>query len=163
MFRFFWVFPTNYKFPTIILTIVFLIGVMFSLMPYLHRPMRWEITKALGHIVVAPFGKVFFRTFFLADIITSTKIMLFDTTAMICFYASGEFNSDTPNSCVWQNPMEYAWAILPYWFRFWQCIRRFHDDRTNKNQLWNAFKYFWGIMAGVMAMMYKIEGEYRQD
>lgn len=101
MFRFFWVFDTNVKFPTIILTIIFLFGIMFNLLPWLHRPMRWEICQTLGHILAAPFGKVYFRTFFLADIITSVKIMLFDSTAMVCFYSSGEFDSNKPVSCVW--------------------------------------------------------------
>ena len=163
VFRFFWIFDSNFKFPTVILTIIFLFGIMFNFLPWLHRPMRWEICKTICHILIAPFGKVYFRTFFLADIITSIKIMLYDSTAMVCFYSSGEFLSEIPESCVWQNPMEYAWAILPYWWRFWQCIRRWYDDRSNTNQLWNAFKYFWGIMAGVMAMMYKIEGRYRAD
>jgi hypothetical protein len=71
VFRFFWVFESNFKFPTIFLTFVFLFVIMFNLLPWLHRPMRWEICKTLRHILVAPFGKVYFRTFFLADIITS--------------------------------------------------------------------------------------------
>jgi len=54
--------------------------------------------------------------------------------------------------------LPYYVAILPFWFRFWQCIRRVYDDRTNVTQLYNAFKYFWGIMAGLMTLMYKTNG-----
>jgi predicted permease len=44
--------------------------------------------------------------------------------------------------------MEYAWAILPYWWRFWQCIRRWYDDRSNKTNfgtLSSSFGESWQV------------------
>ncbi len=38
-----------------------------------------------------------------------------------------------------------------------QCLHRYHGDRSNVNQLYNAGKYFTGVVAGVLAMMYKLE------
>lgn len=55
----------------------------------------------LGHIIVAPFGLVKFRHFFLADVITSAKLMFNDADAMVCFYTSGEFDSIRPVTCTW--------------------------------------------------------------
>jgi hypothetical protein len=74
--------------------------------------------------------------------------MFTDATAMVCFYTSYDFDETTPITCAWQPDVNYAWAILPYWWRMWQCLRRWYDDRNNTNQLLNAGKYFWGVMAG---------------
>ena len=32
--------------------------------------------------------------------------------------------------------------FIPFWFRFWQCIRKFYKNRKLTIQLWNAGKYF---------------------
>lgn len=64
---------------------------MFNPLNLLYRVTRIEIIKVLGHILIAPFGPVKFRDFFLADVITSAKLMLSDATLMVCFYSSGEF------------------------------------------------------------------------
>ena len=87
--------------------------------------------------------------------------MLYDMTSMACFYTSGNFYESEPLTCSYVTPVSYAWGILPSWWRMMQCIKRNYNDRSNTNQLINAFKYFWGTTAGVMSMMYKIEGRYR--
>jgi hypothetical protein len=91
VFKFYWLFPDNTKVPTMILTAVFLLGIMFNPLNLLQRPTRFEIIKVIGEILIAPFGLVRFKHFFLADVITSAKLMLSDSTAMVCFYSSGEF------------------------------------------------------------------------
>lgn len=88
-FQFFWEFPTQPKLPTLLMTLIFLFGIMFNPFNMFHRPARIEICKTLGHVIVAPFGWVKFRHFFMADVITSAKIMLSDATSMVCFYTDG--------------------------------------------------------------------------
>lgn len=119
VFVFYWLFPDNTKIPTVGLTILFLLGIMFSPFNYLYRTTRFEIIRVLGQIIIAPFGLVKFKNFFLADVITSAKLMLSDSTAMVCFYTSGEFNSEYPVTCSWQPNLNYVWGIIPYWWRFW--------------------------------------------
>jgi len=89
VFKFYWDFPNNSKVPTILLTVVFVIVIMFNPLRVLYHIVRREICVVLGHIIIAPFGLVKFRHFFLADVITSAKLMFNDTDAMVCFYTSG--------------------------------------------------------------------------
>lgn len=119
VFVFYWLFPDNTKIPTVLLSILFLFGIMFSPLNNLYRPTRFEIIRVLGQIIIAPFGLVKFKHFFLADVITSAKLMLSDSTAMVCFYSSGEFRTDYPITCSWQPNLNYVWGIIPYWWRFW--------------------------------------------
>lgn len=111
----------------------------------------------LGHIVVSPFGIVKFKHFFLADVLTSAKLMFNDADAMVCFYTSRQLGSPTPVTCQWQGNLNYFWNIVPAWWRLMQCLKRYHEDRSNVNQLYNAGKYFTGVAAAVLAMMYKLE------
>lgn len=102
MFKFYWAFPDNSKVPTVILTVLFLVFIMFSPFNFLYRVARFEIIKVLGHIIISPFGLVKFRDFFLADVITSARLMLSDSTSMVCFYTSKEFLIETdPITCSW--------------------------------------------------------------
>ena len=58
-----------------------------------------------------------------------------------------------------------VWAIIshiiPFWFRFWQCIRKYVVNK-NKPQIFNAMKYFSKIMPGVIAIWAekKVGGNY---
>lgn len=133
-------------------------GMMFCPFNILNRPARIEILRVLFDVAFSPFRPVYFRNFFMADVITSSKLMLSDTCSMFCFYTSGEFRSDVPMTCTWVGQVGYMWGILPYWWRFWQCIRRCVDDRTLITQRYNALKYFINICAGVNAILYKTHG-----
>lgn len=131
---------------------------MFNPLNVIKRPARIEICYTLGNIIAAPFFVVKFRHFFLADVITSARLMLSDTTAMMCFYTSGEFTSSQPLTCMWATNLNYLWGMIPFWWRMLQCLRRYRDDRTNETQLWNALKYFISLMTGLSVMMYKLTG-----
>ncbi len=74
---------------------------MLNPLRVLHRIQRLEVVKTLKEIVIAPFGLVKFRHFFLADILISAKLMLNDGTAMTCFLVAGEWNSVSPVTCRW--------------------------------------------------------------
>ena len=87
--------------PTIALTLIFLLGLMFNPFPMFYRTPRFEIVKVLWEILISPFGLVKFRHFFLADVITSARLMLSDSTAMVCFYSSGDFRASAPIKCSW--------------------------------------------------------------
>ena len=87
--------------PVLVLTLIFLFGIMFNPFKVFHPKGRIEILRILGTIVIAPFGIVRFRHFFMADVITSSKLMLADNDAMICFYTSGDFTNTQPTPCMW--------------------------------------------------------------
>lgn len=105
---------------------------------------RKELLIVLWNILISPFGIVRFKHFFLADIITSFVNPLKDIGFMSCFYISGGFlKSDLPTNAKCEGLLSYTLiiAFLPYWFRFAQCLRRYHDTNL-KAHLVNAGKYF---------------------
>ena len=101
VFNFYWDFPNNTKIPTVLLTILFLLALMFNPTKMFYWVPRFEILKVMWEILIAPFGLVKFRHFFMADVITSAKLMLSDSCSMICFYSSGDFKSVDPVTCSW--------------------------------------------------------------
>lgn len=50
---------------------------------------RIELGRTLLHIIASPFGKVKFKHFFLADILTSMNYTLKDMGSIVCFFATG--------------------------------------------------------------------------
>jgi len=92
---------------------------MFNPFNVLHRPARMEIIFVFGNIFGAPFTPVKFRHFFLADVMTSARIMYSDATSMVCFFTVGDYNSYAPLKCIWASDLNYFWAMWPYWNRFW--------------------------------------------
>lgn len=113
VFKFYWDFPNNSKVPTMMLTFVFLVMIMFNPLKVLYRVARMEICCVLGNLIIAPFGLVKFRHFFLGNVIESSKLMLNDMDAMICFYTSAEFASTVPIKCGWQINTDYFWNMVP--------------------------------------------------
>jgi len=41
VFDWYWLFPKNNKVPTIFVASLFLLAIMFNILPWFHRPMRW--------------------------------------------------------------------------------------------------------------------------
>jgi hypothetical protein len=71
--------------------------------------------------VIAPFGKVRFKDFFLADVITSMGSPIVDMGISAAYFTSGKFeNRDSDIKKV--GPLKWwviAFAYLPYWWRYW--------------------------------------------
>lgn len=109
IFNFPWVYDDDVKYPTLVCVGLFAV-LMFFPMNMMFRPIaKWEITKAVGNILIAPFGDVKFRHFFLADIFTSVKISFVDASGMVCFFTSGDFDSEQPaTNCYWYADAIYA-------------------------------------------------------
>lgn len=63
-----------------------------------------------------------------------------------------------PLSCGYVTNLNYVWSMIPYWWRFWQCIHRVYYENGIMSQRYNAFKYFISFMAGFCTMMYKLTG-----
>ncbi len=118
------------KLPVIVMSIVFFL-IFFLPIRFFQGNFRLQLGKAILHILVAPFGAVKFRHFFIADVFTSAKIMFFDTASMVCFYESGDYRSSAGGiNCDWEVLYGYTFSVLPYWWRFWQCIHRYYYNRA---------------------------------
>jgi len=123
-----------------------------------YRRARLQLVLTFGNLVLAPFAAVGFKDFFLGDVITSARLMLFDSAAMACFYTSGEYKGNTPMTCSWQVNIGYLLSMLPFWWRLMQCLRRYYNDTSNVNQLYNAGKYTVALSTALFAMIYKLYG-----
>ena len=91
--------------------------------------------KCLAQIFIAPFGKVRFRDFFLADVITSMSTPLADL-GLISILLKDGMKTNKSDMSIYFIIMSFA----PYWWRFWQCINKWYK-LGNKLQLVNATKY----------------------
>jgi hypothetical protein len=84
-----------------------------------------------------------FRDFFLADVITSIGHPLVDIGITISYFTAGhweERDKDVNKKTGFLNVWIIAFAYLPYWWRFWQCINKW-KNQGNKMQLVNSCKY----------------------
>jgi hypothetical protein len=113
------VFPTDYQFPLIIMTVLFL-GFMFCPFNTGWRYARWEIILCYLRASISPFDSVKFRTFLIATSTSSVKNMFTDFGDMVCFYQNGNFQSNEPfPPCNWVGGWKHAWSVIPYWWRMW--------------------------------------------
>lgn len=121
---------------------------------HLYRSFRIETAKAFWQMFISPFGEVKFRHFFLADVLTSAKPIFIDSVAVTCFCYNRLHKAPTDLSYCGkpQIAIGYVLSVIPYWWRFMQCIRRYQDSDDVKN-LYNAAKYSTGIMSALLGIM----------
>ena len=117
---------------------------------------RLEVLKTIYNILISPFGKVKFRHFFLADIITSMAHVLQDTGTIGCFLASGNVLTSTKVTDLKEEcSAMFYWKIyvsfLPYWWRFAQCLHKYHDSKMKVNLL-NAAKYSTSLLVALASI-----------
>jgi hypothetical protein len=90
---------------------------------------RYELLYTISQIAIAPFGKVRFKDFFLADVITSMGHPIVDMGISCAYFTSNKF--ETRNSVVEKAGLLKFWVIafayLPYWWRYWQCINKWRN------------------------------------
>lgn len=83
---------------------------------------RIQLARTLWNILISPFGKVRFRHFFLADVITSMTGPLQHLFNIECYYQTQEFitgrSPDLKTDCTAAYYGNMVFGILPYWFRF---------------------------------------------
>ncbi|XP_066548656.1 xenotropic and polytropic retrovirus receptor 1 homolog isoform X1 [Amia ocellicauda] len=112
---------------------------------------RFWLLKLLFRVCTAPFHRVEFADFWLADQLNSLVIVLMDLEFLVCYY-SFELNWNKSNGLLPDNTghavcHSYSYGVraiiqcLPAWFRFVQCLRRYRDTKRAFPHLVNAGKY----------------------
>uniref|UniRef100_A0A674MA15 Xenotropic and polytropic retrovirus receptor 1b n=1 Tax=Takifugu rubripes TaxID=31033 RepID=A0A674MA15_TAKRU len=134
---------------------------------------RFWLLKLLFRVVTAPFHRVGFADFWLADQLNSLGVVLMDLEYMICFYSfeldwkkhDGLISSSGRDVC-----NSYSYGVraviqcLPAWFRFIQCLRRYRDSKRAFPHLVNAGKYSTSFFVVTFAALYNThKGESRAD
>uniref|UniRef100_A0A669DMZ2 Xenotropic and polytropic retrovirus receptor 1b n=1 Tax=Oreochromis niloticus TaxID=8128 RepID=A0A669DMZ2_ORENI len=121
---------------------------------------RFWLLKLLFRVVTAPFHRVGFADFWLADQLNSLVVVLMDLEYMICFYSfeldwtkhNGLISKDVCNS--YSYGVRAVIKCLPAWFRFVQCLRRYRDTKRAFPHLVNAGKYSTTFFAVTFSALY---------
>ncbi|XP_026876841.1 xenotropic and polytropic retrovirus receptor 1 homolog [Electrophorus electricus] len=120
---------------------------------------RFWLLKLLFRVVTAPFHKVEFADFWLADQLNSLAVLLMDLEYLVCFYSleinwtpSYEISNGICNS--YSYGVRAVIQCLPAWFRFVQCLRRYRDTRRAFPHLVNAGKYSTTFFVVTFAALY---------
>lgn len=98
-----------------------------------YRTARKQLGYTILQILMAPFGKVRFRDFFFADVITSMGEPLKDFGTIVFFMASQDEYVPTSFSDKIYKILPYYMTLvsfLPYWWRFCQCINKYYNQNA---------------------------------
>eukprot|EP00250_Pteridium_aquilinum_P016536 c23147_g2_i1 orf=256-2580(+) len=122
-----------------------------------YRPSRYFVLTNLRHIVLAPFYKVVMADFFLGDQLTSQVYLFRNAEYVLCYSIFGHFKEENIERCTGDNVnfliIAYLVSMVPYWWRFAQCIRRWIDERHGEH-ITNGAKYFSALVAAGIALTY---------
>lgn len=122
--------------------------------PTLYHHARFWFLKILGRVACAPFYRVGFADFWMGDQLTSLELIFFDIEYFFCFYIYDvgwwPVYSRSPTRGLFchgwpQVLLQTILMILPSWFRFAQCLRRYRDTKQKFPHLVNAGKYASGF------------------
>ncbi|XP_004141577.1 phosphate transporter PHO1 homolog 9 isoform X1 [Cucumis sativus] len=125
--------------------------IIFCPFDIIFRSSRFFLLRSTFHLVCAPFYKVTLEDFFLADQLTSQVQAFRSLEFYICYYGWGDFLRRT-NTCAQSNIFEafyFVVAIIPYWIRTLQCIRRLIEEKDVRH-VFNGLKYFSTVIAVAM-------------
>ena len=108
-----------------------------------YRKTRNFVRQSAWRILRSPFSSVYFIDFFIADQLTSLFIIIVGFGQSLCgFIHRADSDCDSDSMVLFMNILK----ILPFWWRFAQCVRRWHDDREQLHHLVNGGKYLSSII-----------------
>ncbi|XP_030464320.1 phosphate transporter PHO1 homolog 9 [Syzygium oleosum] len=116
----------------------------------IYRSSRFFLIQCAFRCICAPFYKESLPDFFLADQLTSQVQAFRNLEFYICYYGWGNFKRRThkfEESKLFE-VFYFIVAVIPYWLRCLQCLRRLYDDRDTMHGV-NGLKYFSTIVAVV--------------
>ncbi|XP_019057105.1 PREDICTED: phosphate transporter PHO1 homolog 9-like [Tarenaya hassleriana] len=128
--------------------LIILTSILFCPFNIIYRSSRYYLIRCIFHCLLSPLYKVVLPDFFLADQLTSQVQAFRSLLFYICYYGWGDFKRRS-NKCYESDVYRRFYiivAIIPYWFRFAQCIRRMLEEK-NKDHGLNALKYMSTIIA----------------
>ncbi|XP_007552758.1 xenotropic and polytropic retrovirus receptor 1 homolog isoform X2 [Poecilia formosa] len=145
--------------------------VLFLINPFktCYYKSRFWLIKLLFRVFTAPFHRVEFADFWLADQLNSLVVVLMDFEYLICFYifelqwsnSKGLFPPDSSDHVChsyWYG-LRAIIQCLPAWLRFIQCLRRYRDTKRAFPHLVNAGKYSTTFFVVTFAALYATHQE----
>ncbi|CAK7340292.1 unnamed protein product [Dovyalis caffra] len=124
----------------------------------IYRSSRFFFLTSLLHCICAPLYKVSFQDFFLADQLTSQVQALRSLEFYICYYGWGDYKlrQNTCKTSDVYSTFNFIIAVIPYWSRLLQCVRRLFEEKDMK-QGYNGLKYFFTIVAVCTRTAYSLD------
>ncbi|XP_021910337.1 phosphate transporter PHO1 homolog 3-like [Carica papaya] len=150
----------DYKVITELLPLMLVVLVTVTLFcPFniLYRSSRFFLLTCLFHCIAAPLYKVTLPDFFLADQLTSQVQAFRSLEFYVCYYGWGDYRL-RENNCRSNdvfNTFHFIVAVIPYWSRLLQCLRRLFEER-DPVQGYNGLKYFLTIVAVCLRTAYSL-------
>ncbi|KAH1092224.1 hypothetical protein J1N35_019481 [Gossypium stocksii] len=135
--------------------LIVVLSVTFCPFNIIYRSSRFFLIRCVFHCVCAPLYKVTLPDFFLADQLTSQVQAFRSLEFYICYYGWGNFK-ERSNTCEESEVYKVLYivvAIIPYWIRFVQCLRRLVEEKDTAHGL-NGLKYFSTIAAVAIRTIY---------
>ncbi|KAK0574129.1 hypothetical protein LWI29_018609 [Acer saccharum] len=106
-------------------------------------------------LAVANFSR---SDFFLADNLTSQVQAIRSTDLYICYYGLGEYSQrqEKCHSHGVYNTLYSVVAVIPFWLRFLQCLRRLCEEKDAVH-VYNGLKYFLIIVAVLIRTAFELK------
>ncbi|XP_024995223.1 phosphate transporter PHO1 homolog 9-like isoform X2 [Cynara cardunculus var. scolymus] len=120
-----------------------------------YRTNRFFLITCLWHCICAPLYKVTLPDFFLADQLTSQVQLLRNLQFYICYYGWGDYKKRESTRCqgALYNNVYLVIAIIPYWIRCAQCLRRLFEGEDSSQGV-NALKYLSTVASVITRTFY---------
>ncbi|KFK33778.1 hypothetical protein AALP_AA5G058900 [Arabis alpina] len=136
-----------------------LMMVLFCPFNIIYRSSRYFFIGCVFRCLLSPLYKVILPDFFLADQLTSQVQTFRNLLFYVCYYGwGGDFKKRT-HTCYESEIYQELYlvvAIIPYWFRFAQCIRRLVEEK-DKLQGLNSLKYMSTILAVAARTIFEVK------
>ncbi|ESQ28297.1 hypothetical protein EUTSA_v10018151mg [Eutrema salsugineum] len=132
--------------------------ILFCPFNIIYRSSRLFFIRTLVHCICAPLYEVTLPDFFLADQLTSQVQAIRSFELFICYYGLGEY-LQRQNKCHSHgvyNAFYFVVALIPYWLRFVQCIRRACEEKDTIHG-YNALKYMLTIIAVIIRTAFELK------
>ncbi|KAK7340572.1 hypothetical protein VNO77_21279 [Canavalia gladiata] len=131
--------------------VIVLLLIIFCPFNIIYKSSRFFLVQCAFHCVCAPLCKVNLPDNFLADQLTSQVQAFRSLEFYVCYYFWGNFKTRS-NKCLESDIYKTFYlivAIIPFWIRCLQCIRRLLEEKNTMHGL-NGLKYISTIVALVM-------------
>ncbi|CAM8983292.1 unnamed protein product [Rhodiola kirilowii] len=147
------------KFAEYVPLALFSIVIVITCLPFnvLYRSSRFFLIRCMRRCLCAPLYQVVLPDFFLADNLTSQVQAVRSIALYGCYYGLGEF-SRKQNKCHSHdgyNAFYFIVALIPYWIRLLQCLRRLFEEKESVHA-YNGLKYLLTIVAVVIRTAYEL-------
>ena len=142
---------------------------LFNPLKFMHHKGRFALVKSLLRILTAPFHKITFGDFWLADQLNSLAVVFLAVEYSACYVTWDWRYAPDSQVCGSKTFMGIRplLSALPAMFRFWQCLRDYYDSGKVQHFL-NAIKYsttFWVVLTATLYSLhypsgYPVNGEW---